>query len=538
MTPRRLRAPREDGAILADPPLDRWADLIAENRARLASWDHDFQGRRAGRLRCMARSRAFEAARAYHESHGIHLPAPAWDPDQPIVATGHQPELFHPGVWVKNFAVAALAGRVGGIGLNLIADNDTLKKASVRVPTPSGTAAVIPFDEWHELVPQEDQVVQDEAEFAAFGARVREALGDVVPDPLIDDYWPRAVRRGKEAPQVGLRLALARREIEEEWGIRNWEARLGAVADTDAFAWFVSHLLAHLPRFQAVHNDALVRYRKAYKIRSTHHPVAALREEGEWREAPFWIWRAEHPRRQPLFVRQRDPMTMELRMGNEEEPFVELPLGPEREACCAVERLLELPGRRIRLRTRALTTTMYSRLLLSDVFLHGIGGAKYDELGDEIIRGFYGVEAPAYTTLSLTLWLGMPSDPDAPARLGRLDRLARDLEYNPDRHLVPPVPAEAESLAGAKREAIAGPQETRKQRVARYYQIREYNAQLQGAVAGQVAELGRERAESLEAIERDSLARSREFSAVLHSRGRLQGAFAGVVGAINPPSGG
>ena len=23
-----------------------------------------------------------------------------------MVVTGHQPELFHPGVWVKNFAVA------------------------------------------------------------------------------------------------------------------------------------------------------------------------------------------------------------------------------------------------------------------------------------------------------------------------------------------------------------------------------------------------------------------------------------------------
>ena len=52
----------------------------------------------------------------------------------PLVVTGHQPELFHPGVWVKNFATAAIARAHGGLGLNLIVDNDLPKSASIRVP--------------------------------------------------------------------------------------------------------------------------------------------------------------------------------------------------------------------------------------------------------------------------------------------------------------------------------------------------------------------------------------------------------------------
>ena len=32
--------------------------------------------------------------------------------------------------------------------------------------------------------------------------------------------------------------------------------------------------------------------------------------------------------------------------------------------------------------------------VLSDLFIHGIGGAKYDELTDEIIRRFFGIEPP------------------------------------------------------------------------------------------------------------------------------------------------
>ena len=82
---------------------------------------------------------------------------------------------------------------------------------------------------------------------------------------------------------------------------------------------------------------------------------------------------------------------MELRIDGEDEVLIELPLTPDGEACCAVERLRELPAGSIRLRTRALTTTMFSRFLLGDLFIHGIGGAKYDELGDEIARRFFGI---------------------------------------------------------------------------------------------------------------------------------------------------
>ena len=48
---------------------------------------------------------------------------------------------------------------------------------------------------------------------------------------------------------------------------------------------------------------------------------------------------------------------------------------------------------------------MYSRMFFSDLFIHGIGGAKYDLITDEIIREFFGVEPPGYATISATLHL-------------------------------------------------------------------------------------------------------------------------------------
>src|SRR5439155_1393714 len=72
---------------------------------------------------------------------------------------------------------------------------------------------------------------------------------------------------------------------------------------------------------------------------------------------------------------------------------------------------------------------------LADLFIHGIGGAKYDELTDEIARRFYGCEPPRYLILSATLLLPLRAFPARPAEGQHLARELRDLHYNPQRHL-------------------------------------------------------------------------------------------------------
>jgi hypothetical protein len=510
------------------------------NRRRLSSWDHDFQGRRAGRLRSMARVEVLDRSRQFLRRFGLDdldgLPDPGRDADAPLIVTGHQPELSHPGVWVKNFAAASIASRAGGLGLNLIVDNDIPKAVAARVPFRDGDrlkSRYVPFDEWAGEFPFEDLPVQDEALFSSFADRALGLLDGLIPGPLLAQDWPRAVQAAGETDRVGLRLAAMRRAREASWGARNAEIPLGSVCESEAFLWFASHLLAHLPRFREVHNLALDRYRATYHIRSKNHPVPALSGDRDWLEAPFWAWRRSHPRRHPLLARQVDPTRMELRILGEDRPLIELPLGPDRDACCAVERLRELPAMGVRLRTRALTTTMFSRALLGDLFIHGIGGAKYDELGDEIFRGFFGIEPPSYLTLSLTLWPGLPDDPSTEGQLREVRARLRDLTFNPDRHLPEPVPEAARLPIQAKRSALSGPVETRKDRAARYFAIRGANAELAPFVSADRDELRRREARLRAGLARNALAQSREYAAVLHPADRLRGAI--LVAVDGPP---
>ena len=342
------------------------------------------------------------------------------------------------------------------------------------------------------------------------------------------------IRRRGEVDAVGLRFSLARREIEAAWGVTNLELPLGLLCQTDSFLWFASHLIAQLSRYQQIHNACLAEYRAAHHIRSRHHPVAALTGQDEWLEAPFWAWRpSRKPRRRALLARRRGP-TVELRIAGEDEILASLPLSPDGEACCAVERLRDLAARSVRLRTRALTTTMFARLFLGDLFIHGIGGAKYDELGDEVTRRFLGFEPPAYLALSMTLHLGLPIDPATLDDLAAVERQLRDLTFNPHGQLHEPYPDELRNLINARRSAVEGPVTSRRERVARAMVIRRTNEAMQPWVEGMRSNLAMRRQTRRAAVRSNRIARNRDFASVLHSASRLEQVL-GSIGRLSLP---
>ena len=529
MEPHRFRAPKADGSLLAEPALGEAGSVLAANALQLGRWDHDFQGRRSGRLRAMARKEILDRANSHLSRFG-QTADPAPPGRSPVIVTGHQPELFHAGVWIKNFAVAALAKNLGGSALNLIVDNDVPKSAGIRVPARADgrlRAEVVAFDEWAGEVPYEDWHVQREDQFSTFGGRALQALDGLVPDPILADLWPGAIEAASVTDRVGLRFSKARRDVERSFGVANAELPLSEVCETEAFRWFACHLLAQLPRFRSVHNAALARYRALYGIRSKNHPVPRLDREGEWVESPFWAWRESNPRRRPLMARQ-GAETLDLRIAGEDDILGRLRLTPDREACCAVEDLAEIASRGIRVRTRALTTTMFARLLLGDLFLHGIGGAKYDELGDELFRGFFGIDPPRYLTLSLTLWLGLDVDASAAEARKALDRRIRDLRFNPDRALAGSADPQVRSWIDAKARAIAGPVESRGRRVGRFREIRRLNQALFSHLDEARRELEGRRVEVDRRLRENAIATSREWSFAIHSRRGWSSALARI----------
>ena len=280
----------------------------------------------------------------------------------------------------------------GGIGLNLIVDNDIPKSSSIRVP--QGRRRVI-----RAVARRVRSVgrrgrrsrtwpVRDEGLFATFADRVREVSGDAVAGPLLDDYWPRVLRRRGEARPSACdsrwrgassrRLGRCQSRSPAERRLRDRRVPLVRVAPARP-APAVSAGPQRRPGRVS---------RRLIGSGASNHPVAALAAAGRVaRGAVLGLAGGSAPPPARLLVRQR-AREMDLRIAGEDEVLLELPAGPGPRGVLRRRALRELPARSIRLRTRALTTTMFSRFLLGDLFIHGIGGAKYDELGDEIARRY------------------------------------------------------------------------------------------------------------------------------------------------------
>jgi hypothetical protein len=58
-----------------------------------------------------------------------------------------------------------------------------------------------------------------------------------------------------------------------------------------------------------------------------------------------------------------------------------------------------------RLSPRALTLTIFLRLLVADQFVHGIGGGRYDQVADSIIAGFFEIAPPKFAVTTATMYL-------------------------------------------------------------------------------------------------------------------------------------
>lgn len=540
-SPARLKVSQSDGAVLAIPALDDLPEVIERNHELLAAADCDVSGRSLSELR--AQSRREIIARAVRFTSRLRQEEVAPPAFNRIICDGHQPLLFHTGVWAKNFVLSGLSQKVGAVPLHLIVDNDSLSSCEIAVPTGTLQSPLLqkmPFDAEHPSQPWEGATVLDQSLFRSFPQRVEEKMNGWGFTPLLDRCWSAAVEAMERGESLPFCLTAARHQQECEWGLDNLELPLSEVDETNVFRHFMFDLLSHLPCFRELYNQILAEYRQVNGIRSQTHPVPELKSRGEWLEAPFWVWHESRPERQPLFVKLSDDS---LSLASNEQEFARLNLADDANTRTAVDQLNELYEQGYRLRSRALTTTLFARLFLSDLFIHGIGGAKYDEMTDRLIKRFYNFEPPAYLTLSGTWHLPIAGVPGVTEEdRHRLEHQLREIQYNPERILGPQFPEAAQKLISEKRTLIEEQQqvdvgvqlgenqrEHHRRGLERYRRLRDINQALSECVEDKRREIQNE----LEAVEQQlrsvRLLRSREYSFCLFPAEKLKDALTSIV---------
>jgi hypothetical protein len=513
----RYRAPTDDGGLLVDPPLTEIGALLDHNARLLAAAPVRLGDVPLSEFRRLAVAEIVEAARYYLAESGEPVP-PAFDH---LLVAGHQPEFFHPGVWIKNFVLASQARQHGRAALNLVVDNDTAKAMAVRVPVVAdepGDVAIdeVPFDRAEGDWPYEEGRLVDRGLFDSFPERLTKLTRPWAYEPLAVPTWPVLHAEIDRGATIGEASSRARRFWERKWGVTNLELPVSRLAGTRAFAGFVQTLLVDLPRFVDNYNAAIRAYREANDLRSRNHPAPELAIKGEWIEAPFWAWRIDAPKRVKLFAR-RVESALELRAG--ERTMGNVPT----DSAAFLRAWSSLMGDGWKVRPRALTLTLFSRLAVADGFIHGIGGGKYDEVTDDIMRRHFGIDPPRYGVVSATIRLPIRRFSATPQSLHEAERNLRDLEWNPQRF--PEPVQELPELVFEKTRLIEDEPVDKIDRRGWFRQLQRVTRDLRPAVADR-----RQRAEADVLRFRTELAAngilaSREFSWLLFPEAVLRNAF-------------
>lgn len=523
MTSRRrtYEAPEPSGARLIAPPIvpspgtGSIEALVDNNRLLRTALDLTIGDMRLHELVAATRRELLMVATEYTGSYRDvdRSSTIAEKVTRPLVMGGHQPELFHPGVWLKNSVLDAYARQVEGIAVNLVIDCDRCSRAAADVPV--GTPAdahveAVAFDGDAPAMAWEERGVVDQDCFKSFGTRAADALAPLVPEPIVRRWWPAVVERAKASHRLGLAIAQARHIVEDRFGLETLEVPVSELVRLPTVMVFTGWLLAHARQLHDAYNAALRAHRSVRRVRSLGRPMPDLAEQqdaaGAWFEVPWWIWSREDPRRRRVFAQHTLPDALVL--SDLETVRVELPIAPQTSPSKWIDALSRLEEHGYRLRPRALVTTLMARLIFSDVFVHGIGGAAYDSITDEIVRRLVGSDPPRHAVASGTLRLPLEhvfpgiEKADPATELASVRRMLRDIAYHPERHLGDGdnVAAEARALVGSKQEwirTVPTPALARR----RCHEIREANSRLAGYATPLVRDL-EARAVALQAAQR------------------------------------
>lgn len=442
--------------------------------------------------------------------------------DGPVILTGHQPEFVHAGVFAKTVAIHTLARQLGGQAAYLLVDSDHPRTAQLALPqiTSGGLRRIeVLIPDCDPKLPFEAQPNTPREHWLQFFARFA-SMYELYDRSLLREFayawlttedrnpsYCDAMSRGRAAAEHALGLD----------GIR--ELRISALSATPAFRAFAACLLLDAGRCAAQYNAAQTAFRERHRLRAAGRPVPPLKTAGEHVESPFWVYRRGTPRHR-LFVTARGDS---LELFADRTPFATLPRAALARAKTHDEPWpIENDG--WLLRPRALLLSAFARLFVADLFIHGIGGARYDEMMEDFIRRLFGVAPWPAACVSATLHLPLPHHDVQPGDIAAARHQSRDIRYNPQRHLRD-LPAE---LVRQRAKLVRRSAELRKheprERTARrvvFREIRRINEQMLGTDPWRAAEYDR-RVDALQRQrELDRIALDREYFYALHPRQAL-----------------
>lgn len=318
-----------------------------------------------------------------------------------VVATGHQPWLWHPGILAKYVAAAGAASQWGGQALHLVVDQDVHPALELEVPQRN-----------------EDRLSVHKVTLGLQDARVPAACQPPADPRHVQQALSKLRGEAEESVVAGLeRLRAAFTDLPE---CENLAEQLAVVLTRLMARWagamplvFATDL-AKLASFQGLMQrmqEEAGECVSAYNQAAGQFPaagIASLAIEERRVELPLWALAWQQPRRR-VFATRGQAARLVLENG---EPANPATLAP-----------------------RALLLTAFARQRLCNFFIHGRGGGAYEPVGEAWWSQWTGTPLAPMAVVSADVYLGFDAPVAETSELRRAQWLAHHLPHNVDRVL-------------------------------------------------------------------------------------------------------
>ncbi len=340
----QISIPTQDGSFVCSPSYKEAGELIGRNRKKLNSPEVSVDGSPLPELRQEIRSE-------------LNL-------GNSVVASGHQPEFYGPGPLSKELVLEKLSSRFEA--LNVLVDTDSTTEISFDVP--------LLYEDVHIYETMVLREYNRELSYCSISPPGEEELRGMNEKTLSRlsslnsrTYYERVsdfFRQGG-AGEKGASFPDWFGDFKSSYFENSFEEiKFSDLVETRAFEKYLKEIRDDYERFREIYNEILNEYRDEYGS----FPAAIL-ERGQ---VPFWLIDSEG-------VRKTAELSDLAEVGvSSGESFIA---------------------------PKGLPLTMFCRVFLSDLFIHGIGGSKYSRATDSLMERFFGIEPPEVLVVSMTVHL-------------------------------------------------------------------------------------------------------------------------------------
>ena len=379
--------------VLVEPAIHRWREL----------------------MEAVPRGELFGRAQSvWREKTRLELGLPV---DRPIVATGHQALLWHPGVLAKYLAVDLAMSQGACAAANLVVDQHVGFFASLDAPIRMRRGGL--RSRTIDLAPVREDVPMGQHESFAPRVNVKSLPWAHRSVEAGMQRILEAIGRHRNAPNAAQQMAGALTELMAGWVGPIPNVTASALGETSLARAMMQQMIDDPHRMAEAYNEAVRAVPEA--------GIPPLLVRDDYVEVPLWRLRPDG-RRMRAYDNDLPGLT-----GT--DPSGHMPQAGSLPAGSAAHLL-----------PRALFMTALLRLGMCDLFVHGTGGASYDRAMERWIRNWLGVEVAPVAVVTATVRLPL----EVTVTEIDLETARRDLrrvQHDPDA----PAAPEAESPSAVKR---------------------------------------------------------------------------------------